>query len=304
MRNLAIIGLGLIGGSIALEARQKGFAKNIIGVDQNAEHQQKALDLKLVDVCLDLEDMLATAPDLIILAIPVSAIQRLLPSLLDVLPEKSYVLDTGSTKSAICAQVAAHPNRQRFIAGHPIAGTEFSGPEAAHFGLFSAKNFIFCEVERSAEQGLRYCRELMEAIGAKAIQMDAENHDTHLAYISHLSHVSSFMLGQTVLDIEKDNKAIFQLAGSGFASTVRLAKSSPDMWAPIFMQNASILGAALQEYIIQLQQFQHALIKRDEARIKDMLLAANKIKQVLPDTQEKVIETKKSNHNEHHFSIH
>ncbi len=277
---VTIIGLGLIGGSMAIALRKTGLASELFGIDLNPENAKKALELKLVDKILPEDEALSKA-DLIILAIPVNATCAFLPSVLDAANKNATVIDLGSTKNLICKSVATHPKRNQFVASHPIAGTEYSGPEAAFFGLFQDKTNIICEREKSSEASLAVARKVFDALGMNTIFMDPIEHDKHVAYVSHLSHVSSFLLGQTVLDIEKDEKNIFDLAGSGFASTVRLAKSSPDMWAPIFEQNAEYLGQALAEYIMHLQRFQYHLMKREGKELHKIMTKANEIKRVL-----------------------
>jgi prephenate dehydrogenase len=274
-----IIGLGLIGGSIALDLKKAGLVTHVAGIDQNDAHTTEALKRWLVDEIVQ-PDAVKNA-DLIVLAIPVSALVKLLPGILDVVPGHTVVIDAGSTKSQICKAVANHPKRQQFVAAHPIAGTENSGPSAAFSGLFQNKTNIICERERTSPEALEVALKVFEALGMNTIFMDPEEHDRHVAYVSHLSHVSSFLLGQTVLDIERDEKNIFDLAGSGFASTVRLAKSSPDMWAPIFEQNAEYLSQALLEYIMHLQKFQYYLMKRDAKELHKIMSEANRIREIL-----------------------
>lgn len=276
----AIIGLGLIGGSMAIDLRKAGLSAPLVGVDKNAEHAARALELGLVDAVSELEDAVSDA-DLVITAIPVNAIKGVLIKVLDHISETAVVIDTGSTKSMICKAIGNHPRRSQFVAAHPLAGTENSGPDAAFSGLFSQKNNIICEKERSSAAALEKAAEIFSALEMRTIFMDPVDHDKHVAYVSHLSHVSAFLLGQTVLDIEKDEKNIFNLAGSGFASTVRLAKSSPDMWAPIFEQNAEYLSQALLEYIMHLQKFQYHLMKRDVNELHRIMTGANHIREVL-----------------------
>lgn len=283
---IAVVGLGLIGGSIALDLRRAGLASALIGVDENQAHAARAVELGLVDSIQSKEDALPTA-DLIILAIPVSALSKLLPFVLDTVKKDAVVIDAGSTKNLICRAIAGHPKREQFVASHPIAGTENSGPEAAFEGLFRGKTNIICERNKSSEEALTLAQKVFDALGMNTIFMDPEEHDKHVAYVSHLSHVSSFLLGQTVLDIERDEKNIFALAGSGFASTVRLAKSSPDMWAPIFEQNAEYLSQALLEYIMHLQRFQYALMKRDGKELHRIMTEANRIREILNGIEHK-----------------
>lgn len=275
-----VIGLGLIGGSMALDLRRSGIATELIGVEVNPDHARKALELGLVDSVQTSQESLP-ASDLVVLAVPVNTVGKLLPGVLDLVKKDAVVIDAGSTKSMICRAVANHPKRGQFVAAHPIAGTENSGPEAAFHGLFRNKTNIICERGKSSPEALSIAERVFDALGMNTIFMEPEEHDKHVAYVSHLSHVSSFLLGQTVLDIERDEKNIFALAGSGFASTVRLAKSSPDMWAPIFEQNAEYLSQALQEYMMHLQKFQHALLKRDVIALHRIMTEANRIREIL-----------------------
>ncbi len=289
---VTIIGLGLIGGSIALGLRKSGLATELVGVDMNAEHANKAVALGLVDKILT-EDKAIAQADLIILSIPVNALHAFLPSVLDTVKKGAVVIDVGSTKSSICKSVSNHSKREQFVASHPIAGTENSGPTAAFHGLFKGKTNIICEEDKSSEQALALAKKVFDALEMKTIFMEPDEHDRHVAYVSHLSHVSAFLLGQTVLDIEKDKKNIFDLAGSGFASTVRLAKSSPDMWAPIFDQNVEYLSQALLEYIMHLQKFHYHLMKRDTKEIHRIMSAANEIRRILDPTEKVNAESNK-----------
>ena len=275
-----VVGLGLIGGSMALDLRKAGLVTELNGVDSNPDHARQATELGLVDA-IDGDKSSFASADLIILAIPVSALCKFLPSVLDTIKKEAVVIDAGSTKSLICRAAAGHRNRDQFVASHPIAGTENSGPGAAFEGLFQNKTNIICEKSKSSAYALDVAKRVFEALGMNTIFMEPEEHDKHVAYVSHLSHVSSFLLGQTVLDIERDEKNIFALAGSGFASTVRLAKSSPDMWAPIFEQNAEYLSQALLEYIMHLQRFQYHLMKRDGKELHRIMTEANRIREIL-----------------------
>ncbi|NOS92925.1 MAG: prephenate dehydrogenase [Cyclobacteriaceae bacterium] len=277
---VTVIGLGLIGGSLAMDLRKHKLATDLIGVDFNQAHAQQAVELGLVDRILP-EDKALAESDVVLLTIPVNAIGALLPTILDQIGKNTVVIDTGSTKGLICKSVSGHARRNQFVAAHPISGTENSGPTAALEGLFVGKTNIICEHEKSSDQSLKIAQSIFDAVGLKTIFMEAEEHDKHVAYVSHLSHVSSFLLGQTVLDIEKDEKNIFDLAGSGFASTVRLAKSSPAMWAPIFEQNSEYLSQALLEYIMHLQKFHYHLMKKDSKELMKTLTNANGIRRVL-----------------------
>jgi prephenate dehydrogenase len=277
---IAVVGTGLIGGSTAIDLRNSGFAKTVIGVDKNKANLERAKEKKIIDKGLPLEEAVLEA-DITFLAVPVNAITSLVPLILEIIPEHGILVDLGSTKGLICKIVKDHPKRGQFVAAHPIAGTENSGPDAAFSGLFKGKTNIICEKERSSEKAIEIVEEIFRQLEMKNIYMDAEEHDKHVAYISHLSHVSSFLLGQTVLDIEKDEKNIFTLAGSGFASTVRLAKSSPEMWAPIFEQNSHFLSIALEEYIAHLQKFHEHLKNKEKEKLLEIMLQANKIRPVL-----------------------
>jgi prephenate dehydrogenase len=277
---LTVIGLGLIGGSMAIDLRKKGLTTSVVGVDANPANSKLAVELGLVDKVSSLEEAVKNA-DVVVVSIPVNSIHSFLPGLLDIIEPKTIVIDTGSTKNAICKSVATHHKRNQWVAAHQIAGTENSGPSAAFAGLFAGKTNIICEKQKSSETALLKAQEIFDALGLNTIFMEPEEHDKHVAYVSHLSHVSSFLLGQTVLDIEKDEKNIFNLAGSGFASTVRLAKSSPEMWAPIFEQNSEFLSQALSEYIMHLQRFHYHLMKHDTKELLSTMKKANEIRRIL-----------------------
>jgi Prephenate dehydrogenase len=294
----AIIGLGLIGGSMAIDLRKAGLATHLIGADKSESNARRALELGLVDELAEPEEAVSQA-DLVVTAIPVNAIKTVVLKVLDRISDSAIVVDTGSTKSMICKAIESHPRRQQFVAAHPLAGTENSGPDAAFSGLFSQKTNIICEKERSSDQALKIAARIFSSLGMRTIYMDSVEHDKHVAYVSHLSHVSAFLLGQTVLDMEKDEKNIFNLAGSGFESTVRLAKSSPDMWAPIFEQNAEYLSQALLEYIMHLQKFQYHLMKRDVKELHRIMTGANHIRKVLEglDSKQKQVPTENKNLN-------
>lgn len=278
--NATIVGVGLIGGSLALELRSSNRFRKIMGVDASEEHARQAEASGLVDEMLGFNEALSQA-DVVLLAVPVNVIVQILPDVLDTISNHAVVIDTGSTKGLICKSVQQHPRRGRFVAAHPIAGTENSGPSAAFGGLFQGKMNIVCEREKSDEDALNLALEVFSIAGMRTVFMDPDEHDRHLAYVSHLSHVSSFLLGQTVLDIEQNEKHIAMLAGSGFASTVRLAKSSPAMWAPIFEQNREYLSQALQEYILHLQRFQYHLMKGNTNELYNIMQQANEIRRIL-----------------------
>lgn len=277
---VAIVGLGLIGGSAGLKLKQTGFASEVIGVDLNSSHADRALELGLVDRLQAFNEAIESA-DLILLAIPVTHMVSLVPVILDQIDDRHVVLDLGSTKQGICESVVNHPKRGRFVAGHPIAGTENSGPDAAFEELFEDKTGIICDKDLSDADAFELANDCFKALGMHMIYMDSKSHDLHIAYVSHISHISSFVLGKTVLEIERDEASIFNLAGSGFESTVRLAKSSPQMWAPIFQQNKTHISNALGAYIDNLVAFKEYI---DEGREEDLLETmrnANDIRRVL-----------------------
>lgn len=274
-----IIGVGLIGGSFALGLKKNGIQAKLFGIDSSKEHSEKARSLGIVDEVSDLEGV--KDADFVILSVPVNVAPALLGKVLDLVPETALVIDMGSTKESICAEVASHPKRRNFMAAHPIAGTEFSGPEAAIDNLFFEKTTIICEVEKTAFKLQEKALEIFSKLGMRIRYMNPQAHDRHIAYVSHLSHISSFMLGKTVLDKEKNERDIFDLAGSGFASTVRLAKSSPAMWTPIFEQNRENVLETLTEYINNLSGFKTLLENSDFPEIYREMEQTNHIKNVL-----------------------
>lgn len=276
---IAIIGIGLIGGSMALALKEKGIAEKIIGVDTNPMHQQKALELGLVDSVIGMEEAIAMA-DLIILAIPVNAAESLLPSVLNKV-NRQVVMDVGSTKNAIGVIASQSGKRGRFVATHPMWGTEFSGPEAAVAGAFENKAVVICDKEKSDDDALALTEKIYRSLGMHLLYMDAAAHDLHAAYISHISHITSFALANTVLEKEKEEDAIFELASGGFESTVRLAKSNPDMWVQIFIQNKENVLDVLNEHIVQLKKFKSCLEKENYEYLAELIVNANKIKRIL-----------------------
>jgi len=279
MKKVTVIGIGLIGGSMALTLKEKKFASHIIGVDANEANQKRALELGLVDEIMPLEEAIDAA-DLIIVAIPVNAADKLLPAILD-LVDKQVVMDVGSTKSDIVGAVAGHPKRRRFVASHPMWGTEYSGPDAAIRGAFVNKATIICNRNDSDEDAATLVEELYSVLGMRLLYMDALSHDLHAAYVSHISHITSFALANTVLEKEREEDAIFEMASAGFESTVRLAKSNPAMWVPIFMQNRENVLDVLNEHITQLRKFKSCLEKENYEYLKELIDHANGIKRIL-----------------------
>lgn len=276
---IAVVGLGLIGGSIAKDLKAQ-INVDVTGVDNSEKHCKAALNLGLVHSISSIDKM-ALDLDVIILATPVDVIESLLPQILSMIREDTVVIDVGSTKSDICGAISNHPNRSQYVAAHPLAGTEFSGPEAAFKGLFNNAKNIICEKEKSSEVAMHMALQIFESIGMTTHFMSPEEHDRHLAYVSHLSHVTSFSLGLTVLDIEKDEKQIFNLASTGFKSTSRLAKSNPNTWAAIFGKNRKYVGEALDGYIKTLTKFKSAIESNDHDAMVKLMSDANDIKRVL-----------------------
>jgi prephenate dehydrogenase len=277
---ISIIGVGLIGGSMALKLREKNIANFIYGIDNNTQHISDALELKIIDAGVDLEHGIKNS-DLIILAIPVDAARKLLPSVLDLVTDQQTVMDAGSTKAGIVNAVKDHPKRSRFVAFHPMWGTENNGPKSAIAESFSGKAGVICNKEESAEDALNIVEQVVNALDMHMIYMDAQDHDVHTAYISHISHITSYALANTVLEKEREEETIFQLASSGFSSTVRLAKSHPEMWVPIFKQNKENVLDVLNEHISQLRKFKSALEKENYEYLEELITNANRIRGIL-----------------------
>ena len=279
MNNIYIIGVGLIGGSLALDIKELNKNAVIYGVDKNEKHLEEAIELGVIDKKSSIEDL--KNADLVVVSIPVDATVQELNNILDAISDTTLVIDVGSTKEDICKIVENHPRRRNFLATHPIAGTEFSGPSAAIHGLYKGKTNIICEVEDTAFKLQEKALDLFRGLGMRIRYMKPKAHDKHIAYVSHLSHISSFMLGKTVIEKEKNERDIFDMAGSGFESTVRLAKSSPEMWTPIFKQNKTNVIKTLEEYINNLSQFKELMERDDFESIHNEMKDTNHIKQIL-----------------------
>ena len=278
-RKIYIIGIGLIGGSFALEIKKIFPDSNIIGIDNSKENLDQAINLGIIDAIASIDDI--TTPFMILLAIPVKSIINILPNILDKSTQDTIVIDFGSTKNSICKSVMNHKNRSNFVAAHPIAGTEFSGPNAAHYGLFDNKNIIICEHEKSNDNIINTALEIFSKMKMIVSYMDCISHDKHIAYVSHLSHLSSFMLGKTVMDEEESEKNIFDMAGSGFESTVRLAKSSPKMWTDIFDDNKANVLKSLSDYINNLELIKDLIESNKFEELELQLKKTNYIKKIL-----------------------
>lgn len=283
MKNIFIIGVGLIGGSFALDIKSLYPTCTIFGIDKSESHLEEAIALNVIDKTANFEDL--NIADLVIVAIPVDATLTLLPKVLDHIADTTIVFDVGSTKENICLKVKEHKNRRNYLAVHPIAGTEHSGPKAALLGLYKNKTNIICEVEETAFKLQEKALKLFTDLGMRIRYMNPKAHDTHIAYVSHLSHISAFMLGKTVIDKERNERDIFDMAGSGFESTVRLAKSSPAMWTPIFKLNKTNVIASLDEYIINLKHFKQLMEAEDFEAVYQEMEKTNHIKEILNGIQ-------------------
>jgi len=279
--NVCVVGIGLIGGSMALDLKKREFAQKVIGVDINPQHANIAKLSRLVDETMPLKKAVEQS-DLVIVATPIDVTKKLLPEILTLCQGTQKVItDVGSTKAGILHKIARHPNRKQFVASHPMAGTEFSGPLAAISRLFDYKTAIICEKENSSPEALDLVERMYETLHMKVIYMQPHEHDVSAAYVSHISHISAFALSLAVLEKEKDEKRILDLASGGFASTVRLAKSSAEMWVPVFDQNSDYVLEVLDTYIHKLEAFREAIKKKDHAEITRLIHESNKIQKIL-----------------------
>lgn len=283
-KTVSVIGLGLIGGSMAIDLKRRGFAGRILGVESDPVNAAAAGKIGLADEIVTLEEAVVKG-DIIIIAVPVGTAVKMLPGILDIFRENDFndktVIDTCSTKSQIVRSVHYHPMRRRYVATHPMAGTEYSGPWAAMPNLFDGRACIFANAEESDPKALAQIESLYEVLNMRPIYMNADNHDVHTAYVSHISHVTSFALALTVLAKEKDEKHIFDLASGGFSSTVRLAKSNADMWVPILTQNRDNVLRVIDTYIDKMQEFRSAIADYDADKIRELIGEANKIKKII-----------------------
>jgi prephenate dehydrogenase len=282
--NIAIIGLGLMGGSFALDVKSVISNSIIYGIDSSDLNLSNALELGLIDQAISYNDLFKM--DLVLIAIPVSHSLIVTPMVLDKINDDALVFDVGSTKETICEVLKNHPKRSNFLAAHPMAGTEFSGPKAAHKGLYLGKTNILCEFKKTDLKLRELALYIFDKLNMEIIYMDPKSHDVHIAYVSHLSHISSFMLGKTVIEKEKNEKNIFDLAGSGFESTVRLAKSLPETWTPIFLQNKNNLIIAIEEYVSNLNDLKKIIQNNDEQKLSSILNDTNRIKEILSNKLE------------------
>jgi prephenate dehydrogenase len=279
MNNVFVVGVGLIGGSLCLDIKKMFPKVKIYGIDSSVENLDLAVKLNLIDHKTSLDNL--NKADLVLISTPVDVANNIIIDVLNTINSKSLVIDFGSTKMNICNKVKNHKKRRNYLASHPIAGTEFSGPKAAFSGLFSNKTIILCDTEKTDTNLLNTAENIFRSMHMNIRYMDSLSHDKHIAYVSHLSHISSFMLGKTVMDKEKNENNIFDMAGSGFESTVRLAKSSPEMWAPIFELNKENIVESLEEYIMNLNSFKNLLQNDNFGELKNQMTQTNYIKKIL-----------------------
>lgn len=286
VNTIGIIGLGLIGGSMAIDLKKRGFAKTVIGVESEPVNAAAAGKIGLVDRTVQLDECLAES-NIVIVAVPVGVAVRLLPEILDKFSamgeaaRDKIVMDVCSTKENLVRSVHYHPLRSRYVATHPMAGTEYSGPWAAMPGLYDGHACIICDSQDSDANAVRTVESLYDTLNMRTIYMNASSHDVHTAYVSHISHITSFALALTVLEKEKDEKHIFDLASGGFSSTVRLAKSSPEMWTPILAQNRDNLLRVMDTYIEKMNDFRKAVEEGDQEKMKALITEANKIRRII-----------------------
>ena len=276
---IGIVGLGLMGGSFALDIKTPFPNSIIYGLDNSEDNLNKALKIGLIDYQIKYSEL--NKMDIVLVSVPVNHLLKIIPKVLDTVGKNTLVIDVGSTKEAICSLLKNHKNRSNYLAAHPMAGTEFSGPSAAQKNLYIGKTNIICEFEKTDNELGKFALEIFEGLKMKTIYMDPKSHDVHVAYVSHLSHISSFMLGKTVIEKEKNEDNIFDLAGSGFESTVRLAKSNPKTWTPIFLQNKTNLAAAIEEYVSNLNLLKELILNENEVELSEILNNTNRIKEIL-----------------------
>ena len=278
---VGIIGLGLMGGSFALALKkvykEKGQKLEIIGLDNNDQHCLEALELKIADkITDDINDLLNL--DLIVLTIPVNAIIEIMPQLKGA-SEDTTIIDFGSTKEKI---VKAIPKeiRENFVAAHPMAGTEKFGPSAADKKLFRGKVVVLCDTQENSPKHLKKAKNIFKELGMKIFYMDAVSHDRHAAYISHMPHAVSYSLANAVMK-QENPKEILALAGGGFESMSRIAKSSPNMWIDVFKQNKENLLEAVDCMSNELDNFKKMVQENRWDDLKDWILSANRLHEIL-----------------------
>ena len=277
---ITIVGVGLISGSFSMILKEKKLVRHVIGVSRTAQSINKALELGIIDEALPLEEAVKKS-DLVYVAIPVDATIPVVQRIMDLVNEQQIVIDAGSTKQALCEALANHPMRRRFVATHPMWGTEYSGPEAAVRDAFAGRVCVICEKEKSDADAVDTVEKIYELLGMHVTYMNADAHDIHAAYVSHISHITSFALANTVLEKEKEENAIFELAGGGFESTVRMAKSNPSMWLKKKKKNREHVLDVLNEHITQLRKFKSCLEKENYTYLQELMENANKINRII-----------------------
>ena len=277
---ISIIGLGLIGGFLARGLRAHVFSTALIGVVRPPGYGEVCLEKGLVNEVASLADACSRA-DVVVLAVPVNAILQLIPEVLAHVRPSATVIDMGSTKGQIARRIASLPRREQVVIAHPMAGTEFSGPRAAISNLFHGKAAIICNREESRPEAVAVTQRLFKSLFMRIVYMQADEHDVHAAYVSHISHISSFVLALTVLEKEKSEANIFNLASGGFASTVRLAKSSPRMWADVVEQNTANLLDVLDSYIEKIGAFRELIARGEYDETYRLMAEANDIGRIL-----------------------
>ena len=287
MKKIGIIGLGLIGGSMAIDLKRKGYASQILGVEMDPVNASAAERIGLVDSVVEIGECVRQS-DVIVVSVPVGAALRVVPQILDIMAElypdggcDKVLMDVCSTKESLAQAVKYHPMRKCYVASHPMSGTEYSGPWAALPGLFDGRASIICDFSESSPSAVRTVEEIYDILNMRVVHMNSSSHDVHTAYVSHFSHVISFALALTVLEKEKDEKHIFDLASGGFSSTVRLAKSSADMWTPILLQNRENVLRVMETYNAKLDAFRNAIDDADEDALRELIKDANRIKRII-----------------------
>lgn len=272
---------------MAIDLKRKGYASQILGVEKDPVNASAAERIGLVDSVVDIAECVRQS-DVIIVSVPVGAALKVVPQVLDIMAElypeggcDKVLMDVCSTKESLAQAVKYHPMRKCYVASHPMSGTEYSGPWAALPGLFDGRASIICDFSESSPVAVRKVEEIYDVLNMRVVHMNSSSHDVHTAYVSHFSHVISFALALTVLEKEKDEKHIFDLASGGFSSTVRLAKSSADMWTPILLQNRENVLRVMDTYTCKLEAFRKAIDEADEDVLRGLIQDANRIKRII-----------------------
>jgi len=275
--NVGIVGLGLMGGSIAKAVKKYGIAKKVYGYVNKESTKKEVLELKLVDELVDFET-LKEVSDVIILAIPVDAIIAMFPKLLDI-NKNTTIIDMGSTKEFIVNNIPVQI-RENFIAAHPMTGTEKSGPKAAIDELYEGKTVVLCNLEKNENNHVNKAFRIFQSIGMRIVVMDAVDHDVHACFMSHLPHAISFSLANTVMNHE-DPKSIIALAAGGFKDMSRIAKSSPQMWSDIFGQNKKNMLNSIDLFLGHMNIVKELIEKDQHEELKKWMEKANSLHEIL-----------------------